>query len=72
MCPAASGLAAGFEIRFSAPITWWTTRNAGEITPHDYPMTLWVEFRYQSQEFARIGACQCEGEPLMRVTPARV
>jgi len=39
---------------------------------HDHPMTPWVEFRYQSQEFARIGACQCEGEPLMRVTPARV
>jgi hypothetical protein len=35
-------------------------------------MTLGVGFRYQSQEFARIGACQCEGEPLMRVTPARV
>ena len=42
--PAASGLAAGFEIRFSGPITWWTTRNAGEITPHDHPMTLGVDF----------------------------
>ena len=72
MCPAASGLAAGFEIRFSAPITWWTTRRRRRDHPHDHPMTLGVGFRYQSQEFARIGACQCEGEPLMRVTPARV
>ena len=72
MCPPQAVLQLASRFGFLHRLPGGLRGDAGEITPHDHPMTLGVGFRYQSQEFARIGACQCEGEPLIRVTPARV
>ena len=72
MCPPQAVLQLASRFGFLDRLPGGLRGDAGEITPHDHPMTLGVGFRYQSQESARIGACQCEGEPLIRVTPARV
>ena len=43
---------------------WKFPRHLGcDLIPHDHSVALGIRFRYDSQELARTGTCQSEGEP---------